>query len=280
MRPTGGKDRISLATLTGDRRSPAAWAGSLVLHGAIATATLFTFSHTLEIADQSPPVIPVDVVTIAQKTNIRATARQEPRIAPTPVPPVPKAVPTPPAPQPQAEPAPPKEAEAELAAEASSSRPVPRNRPQPAPNEQKKAFDVDKVLALLNKVAPARSAAPDAPAGSRTVRGIGAQNAMTADLEDALLNQIKPCWNPETFAGGPHPERLIVDFHLFLNPDGSVAQPPQLLGTSSDPYFRAAADAARRAIYSCAPYKLPADRYAEWREINPLIFDPSHMLGE
>jgi hypothetical protein len=47
-----------------------------------------------------------------------------------------------------------------------------------------------------------------------------------------------------------------------------------------DPYVRAAAEAARRAIYTCAPFKLPADRYAQWREINPFHFDPSQMAGQ
>lgn len=281
MKTTGTRNRISTATLAGDSRSPAGWAGSLALHGAIVAATLFTVSHTLDIVDQSPPVIPVDVVTIAQKTNIRPSARREPKIAPTPVPPVPKAIPTPAPPQPQAEPAPekPPVPKAEPLDKPEPAPIVPKLRPKAAPkSEEQKNFDVDKVLALLNKVAPSQAAAPEAPAASRTVRGFGAQNAMTADLQDALRSQIEPCWSPPV--GAPHPERLVVSFDLFLNPDGSVAQPPQLLATSSDPYFHAAVDAARRAIYTCAPYKLPADRYAQWREIKPFIFDPRQMTGQ
>jgi outer membrane biosynthesis protein TonB len=254
--------------------------GSVVLHGAVAVAALFTVSHTLEIADQSPPVVPIDLVTVAQKTNIRATAHHAPKVSPTPVPPMPRAMPTPPVPQPQAEPQPepPKEVEAEPVLKAPAPRPIPRLKAKPEEDEQKKTFDVDKVLALLNKVAPSQAAAPDAPEAQRTVRGFGAQNAMTADLVDALRSQIQPCWSPPV--GAPHPEQLIVTFDLFLNPDGSVAQTPQLLASSSDPYFQAAREAAVRAIYTCAPYKLPADRYAEWREIKPFIFDPRQMMGE
>jgi hypothetical protein len=47
-----------------------------------------------------------------------------------------------------------------------------------------------------------------------------------------------------------------------------------------NPYTRAAAEAASRAIYQCAPYNLPAKRYSEWREINPLRFDPREMMGQ
>jgi outer membrane biosynthesis protein TonB len=249
----------------------------------IAATVLFTVSHTLDIVDQSPPVIPVDVVTIAQKTNIRAMSRHEPKIAPTPTPPVPKAIPTPPVPQPRAEPAPAPEKtpvpKAEPLEKPTPVPVVPKLRPKPAPKqEQKKDFDVDKVLALLNKVAPSQAAAPNAPEAARTVRGFGAQSAMTADLQDALRSQIQPCWSPPV--GAPHPEQLVVSFDLFLNPDGSVAQAPQLLGNSSDPYFRAAKEAALRAIYTCAPYKLPADRYDQWREIKPFIFDPRQMTAQ
>ncbi|HTT84417.1 MAG TPA: hypothetical protein VMF67_13130 [Rhizomicrobium sp.] len=284
MKTTGARIRISTASFAGDRRSPAAWAGSLALHGAVVIATLFTVTHTLDIADQAPPVVPIDLVTIAQKTNIRASSHHERHVAPNPTPPVPKAMPAPPQVQPQPAPPPPpppppKQAEAEPLPKTPPLA-VPKHRPPPPQpqQEEKKSFDVDKVLALLNKVAPSQTAAPDAPEAQRTVRGFGAQNAMTADLQDALRSQIQPCWSPPV--GAPHPESLIVSFDLFLNPDGSVAQPPQLLANSSDPYFHAAVDAARRAIYTCAPYKLPADQYAEWREIKPFIFDPRQMLGQ
>lgn len=255
--------------------------GSLLLHGGIVAATVFfAASHTLDIADQSPPVIPVDVVTIAQKTNIRPTARHEPKVAPTPTPPVPKAAPTPPVPQPKTEPAPPPEnvpvPKSEPLEKPAPAPVLPKIRPRPQPKEEEKNFDVDKVLALLNKVAPSQAAAPNAPAAAKTVRGFGAQNAMTADLVTSLESQIYRCWSPPV--GAPHP--VIVDFDLSLSPDGSVARPPQLLENSGDPYFRAAAEAARRAIYTCAPYHLPADRYNEWREINPLHFDPTKMMGD
>jgi outer membrane biosynthesis protein TonB len=285
VRTTGTRSRISSETLAGDSRSPLGLAASLFLHGAIVAGTLFTFSHRLEISDESPPVVPVDLVTIAPKTNVQATVRPQPHVAPTPTPPVPKAMPAPTPPQPQPAEEKPKEPAAEPIAEA-LPRPAPRHklRPPQEKKEEKKSFDVDKVLALLNKVAPSQeAAAPKARSAARTVRGIGEQTAMTADLQDALRSQIQPCWSPPV--GAPHPERLVVSFDLFLNPDGSVAQPPQLTGDSEtavarDSFVKAAADAARRAIYTCAPYKLPADRYQEWREINPFIFDPRNMLGQ
>ncbi|HEY1613702.1 MAG TPA: hypothetical protein VGF97_08435 [Rhizomicrobium sp.] len=260
-----------------------------MLHGAIIVGTLFTFARTLQIPDEAPPVVSVDVVTVVDKTNVIPTVHPAPRIAPEVTPPAPKPAPAPPTPP--TPPPPQQEAPPQVTPEPAPSEPVvtpepapavPKLKPKPAPTPDKKNFDVDKVLALLNKVSPTQSAAPNAKAAPRTMRGIGAENAMTADLQDSLRSQIQPCWSPPV--GAPHPEQLVVSFDLFLNADGSVAQPPQLTGTGQadlhDPYVRAAADAARRAIYTCAPYKLPADRYAQWREINPFIFDPRQMLGQ
>ena len=80
------------------------------------------------------------------------------------------------------------------------------------------------------------------------------------------------------------PSDLVVDFDLFLNPDGSVAQPPQLtgqsLGVAAIP-IRARPPKRRGArSMNAQPYKLPADRYSQWREINPLHFDPRQMMGQ
>lgn len=271
--------------MAGDRRSPVGFFGSLVLHGAIVAATLFTFTHRLDIVDQSTPVVPVDLVTLANKTNVMATVKPAPRIEPvkpTPIPPDQVHLQAPPVPQQQQSTPPPPDETA--AAEPLVKPPppaIPKQRPQEKPKEEKNRFDLDAVTALLNKVAPA-PARTNARTGTRNVQGIGDQTAMTADLQALLLSQIRPCWSPPV--GAPHPEELIVDFDVVLNPDGSVARPPQLLADSSasagDPFFRAAAEAARRAIYTCAPFKLPQDRYSQWREINPFHFDPRQMMGE
>ena len=51
------------------------------------------------------------------------------------------------------------------------------------------------------------------------IQGIGAANAMTADLADALKSQIYQCWSPPV--GAPNADDLVVDFDLSLNPDGT-----------------------------------------------------------
>lgn len=279
------ESRISLASGAGGRISPFSLIAAVLLHGLIIAATFFTFAHKLDLETEEAPVVPVDLVTIGQKTNLQAMVKEQPKAPPKeqpqPAPPQPQPI-TPPPPAIQPEPAP-DQAPSEPMIAKPEPVPVPKFKPQEKPEEKKKQFDINSVLALLNKQQPTAASAPNAKKGARNVKGFGAQNAMTADLQDALRSQIAQCWSPPV--GAPHAQDLIVDFDLLLNPDGSVAQPPQLVGDSvsaaaTNPYTRAAAEAARRAIYECAPYKLPQDRYSQWREINPFHFDPRQMMGQ
>ncbi|NBO19672.1 MAG: energy transducer TonB, partial [Proteobacteria bacterium] len=47
----------------------------------------------------------------------------------------------------------------------------------------------------------------------------------------------------------------------------------------SDPFYRAAADAAVRAVQRCSPLTgLPSDKYETWKQME-LRFDPKYMLN-
>jgi outer membrane biosynthesis protein TonB len=289
-----------MATMAGARRSPVGLIGSALLHVGIIGATLFTFAHKLDITEESAPVVPVDLVTVAAKTNITPMVKVRPKIEPRedeqPTPPEPQKTEASPEPTPQPEkmdaPPEPKPVETSPSQQAIAPEPVktppppPRvtRKPEPkaAAEPRKEKFDIDKVMALIDKRTPTEKSPPNARVGERNIKGFGAENAMTADLADALRGQIQQCWNPPV--GSPHPEELVVDFEVFLNQDGSIAQTPQLSGDSAstashDSFTRAAAEAARRAIYTCAPYKLPGDRFSQWHDIT-LTFDPRQMLGQ
>jgi hypothetical protein len=253
------------------RQSPYGIFGSLLFHGLIVAAALFTFQRNLSTPEDSH-VVPVDLVTIADKTNVAAQA--------PPTPPAPEkmdlATPTPPEPlQPQLQ-------EVEPAPEP----PVPKfdvqkekkpDTDKPVETRKQQAQDFD---SLLNKLTTPDKPVKNAKAGPRVIQGIGAGNMMTADLADALKSQIYRCWSPPT--GAPDARDLVVDYDLALNPDGSVGRlqltPGSAMAAAGNGYTRAAAEAASRAIYQCAPYRLPPDRYNLWREINPLRFDPRQMM--
>ena len=284
--------------MAGARRSPVGLLGSALLHAGIIGATLFTFAHKLDVTEESPPVVPVDLVTIAAKTNLIATVKQRPKEESKeeePTPPRPQKLEAPPRqPEPQkrealpelkpVEAPPPEPVATEPAVK--PPPPPPKARPKPEPKaeapEKKEEFDINKITALLDKRDAAQPSSPRARLADKTVKGFGPQTAMTMDLQDSLRSQIQQCWSPPI--GAPHPDELVVEFELFLKPDGSVAQPPQLSAESQgavgrDSFTRAAAEAARRAIYTCAPYKLPADRYSQWQDIT-LTFDPRQMVDQ
>jgi hypothetical protein len=205
--------------------------GSAVLHAGVIVATLFGVAHKLDFIDQTPPTIPVDLVTVADQTNIAAeTATQ-----PMPV-----------------------------------TKPVPQ-KPAPKKNEVQ-AFNDWLAGPHVNNAKP----------GTRNIQAVGAGTDLTADLRAILQSEIERCNSPPP--GAPRAEDLIVTYWIYLNADGTVAQPPQLTADSAaaaarNPYTQAAANAARRAIYQCQPYKLPANRYKDWRQFT-YHFDPRDLLGQ
>jgi hypothetical protein len=241
-------------------------------HILIFSAALLTFQRNFDTPEDSN-VVPVDLVTIADVTNVAAQA--------------------PPAPEQQME---------------KMDIPVPANEPppdpvmqevEPAPEPPMPKFEVQKEVkkpvekpvppkknpaqdfaALLNKLTAPEKPVKNAKPAERAIQGIGSGNAMTANIADALKSQIYRCWSPPM--GAPDARDLVVDYALRLNQDGTVATLQLTPGTqvmaASNAYTRAAAEAASRAIYQCQPYRLPADRYNVWREINPLRFDPRQMM--
>ncbi|HTW35001.1 MAG TPA: hypothetical protein VMD53_10320 [Rhizomicrobium sp.] len=264
--------RISLASGAGSQSSPIGLIGAVALHLAVIVVTLFTWEHRLDIVQESPPVVPVDLVTVAQKTNIAPTIRPQPKVEPehiqTPPPPE-LSMQTPPLPQPT-----------ELAPDV---KPTPAPKVKPPPPPQKKEMSLNDILNAAMKTPAAHPQQQNAKVAQIAHKGFGTQDANTMDLRDMLKNDIEQCWSPP--AGAPHPEQLIVSFHLNLNPDGSVAGSPQLTAESAaaaagNPFMRAAADAARRAIFVCAPYKnLPPNRFADWRD-SVVQFDPRDLADQ
>lgn len=245
---------------------------SALFHGLILTMLLFTFHRSFDTPEDSH-VVPVDLVTIADQTNVAAQAppAPEPQKMDTP----PPALEPPLEPQLQeVEPAPvPPMPQFKVAKE----KPKPVDKPAPTKKEMQQDFN-----ALLNKLTAPEKPVKNAKAGPRVIQGIGTGNLMTADLADALKSQIYRCWSPPT--GAPDARDLIVDYDLSLNPDGTVGRlqmtPGTVAAAAGNGYTRAAAEAASRAVYQCQPYRLPPDRYNLWREINPLRFDPRQMMNQ
>lgn len=261
--------------------------GAAVISGALHVAALVAALVVWPIL--APPVaLPPDVLPvelISPETNI---AEQEKADEPLPVP-AELPMPPPPEPQPLDFPEPPPPEPDELAMEVDPTPPppepekpkppqplyamLPQPRVKPKPEKPKEEFDISKISQAVDRASkqPPLEQKQAKASAERTTKAAGAQSAMSMSELDALKARIteamQKCWRiPD---GAPDPASLTMRVKVFLNEDGTVASPPQLLdqGRLGDPYFRAAADSAMRAVHICAPYDLPPDKFAVWGEL-------------
>jgi colicin import membrane protein len=102
-------------------------------------------------------------------------------------------------------------------------------------------------------------------------------SAREADMLNSLVDsQLKGCWRLP--AGGGGSQTPIVTLSWRLRQDGSLDGEPQVMQPQNNPLFAVAAEAAIRAVKTCSPFKLPADKYTNWRDIKSWAFDPTKML--
>ena len=101
----------------------------------------------------------------------------------------------------------------------------------------------------------------------------------TASYADLVRNEVARCWNVPT--GARDAKDLVVEVRLAVDPDGTVRQATIVdqARLGSDPFFRAAAESARRAFFNplCRPLHLPPDKYAIWKDL-VVDFSPKDIL--
>ena len=105
---------------------------------------------------------------------------------------------------------------------------------------------------------------------------------LTLSEEDAIRAQFMNCWSIPL--GMPFDETYIVKIKIFLNKDGSLSKPPEMLqhermNKPGEEYFRTLAESAIRAVRRCDPLKKIPDinRYDDWKTLQ-LNFDPREIL--
>ncbi len=90
---------------------------------------------------------------------------------------------------------------------------------------------------------------------------------------DRVRMHIASKWNPPPAAAGA--DKLKVDIYVRLEPDGSVTE-ASIVDTKrydANKTYRAAANAALRAVLDASPLPLPREKYDQWREFI-FGFDP------
>jgi outer membrane biosynthesis protein TonB len=240
--------------------------------------------------------IPIDIVEIGDITNTNIGKAPEEAAKPAPAPPQPK-----PVPQPKEEVKPPEPPKPAASAETKPvetpdevALPSKKPKPPPEPPKSKPQIQQDQLASVLKNVAKLKPAAPkneNTDAANAKPEGTGKTGAesngqgpvlsdrLTISAEDALRRQISQCWNIP--AGARNAESLIVEVLIEVNPDRTVkeAHVVEQMRMATDPYFRAAAESALRALRNpkCSPLELPADKYEQWKNID-FTFDPRDML--
>jgi hypothetical protein len=223
-----------------------------------------------------PPPAPTPPTPAPEPKPVEAPPPPEPKPEPKPEPaPVPQPKPQPPQPEPQ----PPQEAQAEpLPLPPQKPKPPKPDKPPPKPQQDN---DFASVLKNLEKLKNQRQQTAEAPPDEAAPEPDQAPSSpleapLSASEIDGVREQVRRCWitNP----GAPIDSLGQIGIRAHFNQDGSLAGPPTIIDTSrmSDPFYRAQAEAAMRALQRCQPYQMPAKKYSTWKTID-FYFDPKEM---
>ncbi len=146
--------------------------------------------------------------------------------------------------------------------------------------EKKDLFDPNNIAALIDKSKEetAEVLKKNNEISQDQVRNIE-NTGLTLSEEDALKAQIFGCWTIPL--GLPYNENLLVRIKLQLKPDGSVTKTEILdharMNKPGQSFYKVLAESALRAVKLCQPLRVPSTGYERWKELQ-LNFDAREML--
>ena len=280
---------------------------SVLFHAVVLTAGYYGMPSLRRLPPAMDAPIVVELVTVAEETNAPPPeAKPEPKPEPKPAKAEPepaKAEPPPPEPEVAAVPPPPEEQPKAKPAPKPKPKPKPKAKPKAPPRlakvkPRRKPRPPDIFASVLKTVEDLKPRPPKpkektekkkkaeesfeaqvAKALQSQTRRHDAARPITISEIDLVRRQIARCWNLQ--AGAKEAENLIIEISVSMNPDGTVrhARIQNTDRVAGDPFFRAAAESALRAVLNprCQPFKLPRDRYDRWQTMT-LIFDPKEMF--
>jgi len=278
---------------------------SSVLHAMMIFITAMSLPFLTKKPLDIPPIVSVELIQIAQKTNIpyapkakkiiEKAKEKEKKIVSTQAPPKkikknktktvvsieknkkiekenPKAVPLP-----------------EKTVKKIETKEENKQNPEKVDNkvkqvsefEKKEIVDTNTVEGLINKAKEKESAEvvkKNNQISQDQVRTI--ENAeLTYSEKDALKAQLYGCWTPPL--GMELIDNPSVRIKLELNPDGTISKSKILdharMNMPGQGFYKALAESALRAVKLCQPLRVPSSNYEKWKEIQ-LNFDASEML--
>ncbi|MDO8288553.1 MAG: hypothetical protein Q7T44_04980 [Parvibaculum sp.] len=269
-------------------RKPLIYSGAI--HVAIVVVTIFGLPAR-QFEPVESKVLPVELLTVAEMTNLKRLAKEKPK-APKPIeqptPPKPEEPPKPvvkAASEPAAEPEPtPPEEKAEPIPDEKAEAPKPEEKkPEPPKEAKKKPVPVkeakkkkkltyeQQMANLLNKLEPTPSEEAEAEVADKDLN-VEDQDDVTQPLTvsqlDALRQKINPCYNAGFLEGALDSDKLYAYVSFELAEDGSLIGTPTI-GETGPGASKQLAVIARKAVAACAPYdNLPKDNYAAWKSVN------------
>lgn len=265
---------------------------SLLVHAGFIAAGVIYLPRAAQLLETTP-YVPIELVTLAETTNVTAAAPEpepepeeevveepveeeptledeivdpapEPEEAPEPEPEPAVITPDPveddPAPEPELEPEP----------EPEPAREEPR-RPEPAAEETSSEPDLFDLLGDLEREVDQARDERASEQSDVTRRAVGDGESMTATIAAMVQNHIlqQRCFRISSDI--PYPEERVVTVVLDLNRDGTLSRAPRIDQARSsdrvDQFQTRVRERALQAAVMCEPYPLPPAQYSEWRQI-------------
>lgn len=261
-------------------------AQSIIAHTVLILFMAFGLPALFERKDYEPVAMTVEIVPIKDISNL--PAMQKPlRKDPQPQPPAPKPTPQtqaqPKAAEPKPDPVPLPDPDKKIT---DKKEPEPKKQDKPKP--QPKSEEEDDFAVLMSKLKDEKSdEKPKEKLKEKKPDGATSKSEqynptlpLSISETDAIRSQFVKCWRMP--AGAKDDYTLAVRVRVLVNQDGSVREvglvTDQVGRYQSDTFFRAAADAAIRAVHACSPLQnLPMDKFDTWKDME-LNFDPQEML--
>ena len=146
--------------------------------------------------------------------------------------------------------------------------------------EKKDLFDPNNIAALIDKSKEESAEILKTNNDTTQDQERNVENSgLTLSEEDALKAQIFGCWSIPL--GLPYNENLLVRIKLKLKPDGSVSKTEILdharMNKPGQGFYKVLAESALRAVKLCQPLRVPTTGYERWKELQ-LNFDAREML--
>ncbi len=146
--------------------------------------------------------------------------------------------------------------------------------------EKKDLFDPNNIAALIDKSKEDSAEILKTNNDTTQDQERNVENSgLTLSEEDALKAQIFGCWSIPL--GLPYNENLLVRIKLKLKPDGTVSKTEILdharMNKPGQGFYKVLAESALRAVKLCQPLRVPTTGYERWKELQ-LNFDAREML--